>query len=183
MKDKQVSFLETKLSLFQAELNKYLEFIHDLLENYSLPENLQEELEGMRNPNPQLFREENSSARTFSSTGHYIPVKDANLQITHEKHKDMVPVLDFSKLGASQVMMIKGEKDEEGFESDEMIENSNMEEGSQLNSQDIINALNEDSSDIPEIPHFDNMKSHEDNDEQEAEEGKSFDEEQGNSTK
>ena len=39
----------------QAELNEYQEVIHDLLENYSLPENLVEQLQDLKDwPPPML---------------------------------------------------------------------------------------------------------------------------------
>lgn len=81
-------------------MNKYQEFIHDLLDGYDLPEQLVEDLESMRVPNPQLYRNEDSiSDHTESSTGHYLPIKEDNLNTTHEKHRELIPVLDFSKLG------------------------------------------------------------------------------------
>jgi len=49
-RNKEVQKLEGKVGLMQGEVNRYQEFIHDLLENYSLPENLVEELEHMRMP-------------------------------------------------------------------------------------------------------------------------------------
>ena len=71
-----------------------------MLEGYDLPEQLVDELEAMRNPNPVLYRNESSfSDHTESSTGHYLPMKESNLNTTHEKHKEMIPILDFSKLG------------------------------------------------------------------------------------
>ena len=79
------------------------------------------------------------SDHTESSTGHYLPVKD-NLNTTHDKHRELIPVLDFSKLGNQNVSIIheKSLQDDEEYKSD----------SSKMNSEDIINALNEDS--IPE---------------------------------
>ena len=60
----------------------------------------------MRQPNPVLYRNESSfSDHTESSTGHYLPVKES-LNTTHEKHKEMIPILDFSKLGNQNVSII-----------------------------------------------------------------------------
>ena len=68
-------------------------------------------------------------------------MKEEGLNTTHEKHRDLVPILDFSKLGNQNVSIIheKSQQDDEDEEN---------EEDSKMNSEDIINALNEDS--LPE---------------------------------
>ena len=40
--------MQNQVNTMQAELNEYQEVIHDLLENYSLPENLVEQLQDLK---------------------------------------------------------------------------------------------------------------------------------------
>ncbi len=87
-------------------MNRYQEFIHDLLENYSLPENLTEELEQMRAP--QVIDSESESPRTTSSAQEHLPIKDDTLEITHPKHKEKIPILDFSKLNNEEQEIVEG---------------------------------------------------------------------------
>lgn len=149
----KIKELNFKILKSKELVNRYQDFFEDLQSSYSLPEGLVEEIERLQEKYMELFSGNQSFTHNFypeedheeilhtgESYDEPLPVKDNELEISHIKHKNKIPVLDLSKV----VILSSSEEGEEESEQepDKVPGNSVSSDG---DPEEFIHILNDDS--------------------------------------